>query len=32
MYHPDNGYQPQTKHAERMILPGSSQKYLWTCL
>ena len=31
MYHPDNGqtsYKPQTKHAERMILPGSSQKYL----
>ena len=30
MYHPDNGqrsYKPQTKHAERMILPGSSQKY-----
>jgi len=31
IYHPDNGqrnYKPQTKHAERMILPGSSQKYL----
>jgi len=29
MYHPDNGqrsYKPQTKHSERMILPGSSQK------
>jgi len=28
MYHPDNGprsYKPQTKHAERMILPSSSQ-------
>jgi len=32
MYYPayDNGqrsYKPQSKHAERMILPGSSQKY-----
>ena len=28
MYHPDNGqksYKPQTKHAERMILPSSLQ-------
>jgi len=35
MYHPDNGqrnYKPQTKHAERMILPGSSQKYSQTYL
>jgi len=38
MCHPDNGqrsYKSQTKHAERMILPGSSQKhlrtYLWLC-
>jgi len=33
MYHSDNGqrsYKPQTKHAERMILPGNSQKYLQT--
>jgi len=36
MYHPDNSqriYKPQTKHAERMILPSSSHKqsrtYLW---
>ena len=31
MYCLDNrqrSYKPQTKHAERMILPGSSQKYL----
>jgi len=31
MYHPNNGqrsYNPQTKHAERMILPSCSQKYL----
>jgi len=30
MYHPDNGqrsYKPQTKHAERMLLPSSSQKH-----
>jgi len=30
MYHPDNGqssYKPQTKHAQRMILPSSSQKH-----
>ena len=29
MYHPDNcrrSYKPQTKHAERMLLPTSSQK------
>jgi len=29
MYHPDNGqrkYKPQTKHAERMILPIAVQK------
>jgi len=35
MYHPDNGqrsYKPQTKHAERMILPSSSQKHSWTYL
>jgi len=40
MYHLNNGqgsYKPQTKHAERMILPSSSQKYrysrthLWVC-
>jgi len=38
MYYPDNGqrnYKPQTKHAERMILPSSSQKhsrtYRWIC-
>jgi len=33
MYHPDNGqrsYKPQAKHAERMILPSSSQKHLRT--
>ena len=30
MYHPDNGYKLQTKHAERMILPSSSQKYSQT--
>ena len=30
MYHPSNGprsYKPQTKHAERIILPSSSQVY-----
>ena len=27
MYHLDNGHKPQTKRAERMILPSSSQKY-----
>jgi len=30
MYHPDNGqgsYKPQNKHAERIILPSSSQKH-----
>ena len=35
MHHPDNGqrsYKPQTKYAERMILPGSSQKYSRTYL
>jgi len=35
MYHSDNGqrsYKPQTKHAERTILPRSSQKYLRTYL
>ena len=31
IYHLDNGqrnYKPEIKHAERMILPSSSQKYL----
>ena len=35
MYHPNNGpksYNPQTKHAERMILPSSSQLYSQTYL
>jgi len=35
MYHPNNGqrgYKPQIKHAERMILPSSSQKYSWMYL
>jgi len=34
MYHPNNGqsYKPQTKHAERMILPSSSQTYSRTYL
>ena len=35
MYHPNNGqrsYKPQTKHAERMILPRSLQKYSRTYL
>jgi len=35
MYRPDNGlrsYKPRTKHAERMMLPGSSQKYSRTYL
>ena len=30
MYHPDNSqrsYKPQTKHADRKILPSSSQKH-----
>ena len=33
MYHPDScqrSYKPQTKHAERMILPSSSPKHSWT--
>jgi len=33
MYYQDNGqrsYKPQTKHADRLILPSSSQKYLRT--
>ena len=33
MYYPYNGqrsYKPQTKHADRMILPSSSQKHLQT--
>jgi len=35
LYHPNNGqrsYNPQTKHAERMILLSSSQIYLRTYL
>jgi len=35
MHHPNNGqrsYKLQTKHAERMILPSSSQKYSRTYL
>ena len=35
MYYLDNGqrcYKPQTKHVDRVILPSSSQKYLWAYL